>query len=329
MRARPGIAIALTLAAWLAAATGAVALDPLPLPAGAAQVVNHVARPAEIRLATGPFDGKAVPALTVTGLVSQGVWQAPGADAATLDLARPIRAALVAQDYEIIFECSDTGCGGFDFRYAIPVEPEPDMHVDLADFRYLAARRVGAGGAEHVAVLVSRSRSRSFVQIIAVTPPGTPQPADPAPDTAPPDTTPPDVAAPDPSSPFDTARVASALETDGRIALDDLVFASGDATLGPGPFASLAALAAYLDANPGRRIVLVGHTDATGDLDANIALSRRRAAAVADRLVDDHGLARDRIGAEGAGFLAPRATNLTDDGRRKNRRVEAMLASTR
>jgi OOP family OmpA-OmpF porin len=113
------------------------------------------------------------------------------------------------------------------------------------------------------------------------------------------------------------------------VALDDLVFDSGSADLGPGVFGSLASLSAYLAANPTRRITLVGHTDATGDLASNIALSKRRAESVRDRLVQTYGVPPDQIGAEGAGFLSPRASNLTAEGRTENRRVEAMLASTR
>ena len=41
------------------------------------------------------------------------------------------------------------------------------------------------------------------------------------------------------------------------------------------------------------------------------------------------GVEAGRIAAEGVGFLAPRATNQTDEGRQKNRRVEAVVTSTR
>ena len=72
--------------------------------------------------------------------------------------------------------------------------------------------------------------------------------------------------------------------------------------------------------------LLVGHTDMTGALDANIALSRRRAEAVRERLLRDHGLNRDRIDAQGAGWLAPRASNATKAGRAANRRVEVVVS---
>ncbi len=73
----------------------------------------------------------------------------------------------------------------------------------------------------------------------------------------------------------------------------------------------------------------MGHTDASGSLAANIALSERRAEAVADALVDRLGADRGRIVAEGVGFLSPIASNQTEEGRQQNRRVEVVVTSTR
>jgi OOP family OmpA-OmpF porin len=47
---------------------------------------------------------------------------------------------------------------------------------------------------------------------------------------------------------------------------------------------------------------------------------------VRDRLVAEHGIAPERLSAEGVGWLAPRATNATEAGREANRRVEAVVA---
>ena len=119
------------------------------------------------------------------------------------------------------------------------------------------------------------------------------------------------------------------LESTGSVVLEDLIFPSGAATLAEGDYASLRDLAAYLRDNPERTIALVGHTDASGGLDANIALSKRRAASVRDMLIGKHGAPAPRVAAEGVGFLAPRASNLTPEGRTENRRVEVMITSTR
>ena len=121
---------------------------------------------------------------------------------------------------------------------------------------------------------------------------------------------------------------AQALEATGAVALDDLAFEPGSSRLGPGDFASLAELADFLRASPERRVVLVGHTDASGSLAANTALSRARATAVRDRLIADFAVPAGQVSAEGAGYLAPRDTNLTEEGRARNRRVEVILTST-
>ena len=73
---------------------------------------------------------------------------------------------------------------------------------------------------------------------------------------------------------------------------------------------------------------MVGHTDAVGGLDGNVALSRRRASSVRDRLVGKYGVAGAQVTSDGVGFLSPRATNLTEAGRERNRRVEVILTST-
>lgn len=72
----------------------------------------------------------------------------------------------------------------------------------------------------------------------------------------------------------------------------------------------------------------VGDTDNSGGLEANIALSKKRAQAVPRQaLLQAQGVQDAQVTSEGVGPLAPRATNLTEEGRRKNRRVEAVLTS--
>jgi OOP family OmpA-OmpF porin len=134
------------------------------------------------------------------------------------------------------------------------------------------------------------------------------------------------IAAPALSIPADAGDIVAQLETAGHVVLADLDFASGSASLGDGPVQSLDAMVAYLLANPTRQITFVGHTDATGSLAANVALSRRRAEA-AQAYIVSRGVPAGQVAADGVGFLAPRATNLTAEGREANRRVEAVLIS--
>ena len=57
-------------------------------------------------------------------------------------------------------------------------------------------------------------------------------------------------------------------------------------------------------------------------MDYNLNLSQRRAKAVADALAMEFGIAPSRLTPAGAGMVAPVATNRTEEGRAKNRRVE-------
>ena len=84
-------------------------------------------------------------------------------------------------------------------------------------------------------------------------------------------------------------------------------------------------LADYLRQNPNTKIILVGHSDAIGGLDGNIAISKQRAEAVRQRLISKYGIRKSRITAEGIAFLSPRANNQTPEGREQNRRVEAVV----
>jgi outer membrane protein OmpA-like peptidoglycan-associated protein len=69
---------------------------------------------------------------------------------------------------------------------------------------------------------------------------------------------------------------------------------------------------------------LEGHTDSTGDPAANKKLSLDRATTVKDLLVAG-GVAEGRFGTAGAGSDKPIASNDTEDGRAKNRRLELVV----
>jgi outer membrane protein OmpA-like peptidoglycan-associated protein len=92
-------------------------------------------------------------------------------------------------------------------------------------------------------------------------------------------------------------------------------------SLKPISFVELDKLAKYLQKYPKIHIKLLGHTDNIGNKPANITLSLNRANAVKAYLVGKK-IAESRISFEGFGSSLPIATNDTDEGRAKNRRVE-------
>lgn len=259
-----------------------------------------------------------MPAVQAEGRVTLRAWRIPTPDLTTLQVLAPLREQLVAAGFDILFQCTAEDCGGFDFRFGTEVLPAPEMHVDLTQYRFLSAAQRPEDDAErgeYVSLLVSRNIAASFLQVIHVAPQGAEGAAALETGTR---------AVPGAAD----GEIAEALETRGRVVLNDLTFQTGSSSLGEGPFDSLQAIAAYLEAHPDRRIALVGHTDSVGGLEDNIALSRRRAASVADRLVSALGVERARISAEGMGYLSPVASNLSQEGREANRRVEAVLIST-
>ncbi len=82
--------------------------------------------------------------------------------------------------------------------------------------------------------------------------------------------------------------------------------------------------AASLAKYPSTRAMIVGHTDARGTAAYNADLSRRRAEATVDFIVQE-GVARTRLDASGRGETEPIATNDTEAGRTQNRRVEVAI----
>lgn len=81
-------------------------------------------------------------------------------------------------------------------------------------------------------------------------------------------------------------------------------------------------IAELLKENPDLKLNVVGHTDSTGELDYNIELSERRAKSLVEFLVNNYNIDEKRLNSFGVAPLAPEATNETENGRAKNRRVE-------
>ena len=104
----------------------------------------------------------------------------------------------------------------------------------------------------------------------------------------------------------------------------DLLFATDSASVRPDLRSDLNAVASSLLKYPNSRIEVIGHTDNTGSAAYNQDLSQRRAVAVAS-VLRESGVPNGRIAAYGRGEDQPIASNLTADGRAKNRRVEIII----
>jgi outer membrane protein OmpA-like peptidoglycan-associated protein len=112
------------------------------------------------------------------------------------------------------------------------------------------------------------------------------------------------------------------LADSGHVEVPGIFFDTAKSVLKPESDAALNEIAKLLQANPALKVWVVGHTDAIGSPESNMALSNARAAAVIQALAQKNGIDAKRLAPFGAGPYAPVATNKTDEGRAKNRRVE-------
>ncbi|MBI1392187.1 MAG: OmpA family protein [Alphaproteobacteria bacterium] len=111
------------------------------------------------------------------------------------------------------------------------------------------------------------------------------------------------------------------IEELGRTVLDGLFFDHDKATLTAESKPALDEIAKFL-ASTEKGFYVVGHTDSVGTFAYNQKLSADRAMAVRAALLQDYGVASDRLEAHGVGPLVPVFSNGTDGGKAKNRRVE-------
>lgn len=113
----------------------------------------------------------------------------------------------------------------------------------------------------------------------------------------------------------------------GKIALLDVFFETGKATLTNTSKRAVSNVTSLLKAMPGMQIEVRGHTDSTnntGDSTFNRTLSEHRAKAVKEALVKN-GIDAQRITATGFGDSMPIASNSTEEGRARNRRTEFVI----
>ena len=108
------------------------------------------------------------------------------------------------------------------------------------------------------------------------------------------------------------------------LTLGDVLFESGESTLAPGAARNIGKIAEFMLNYPERNAVIEGHTDSMGDEDFNLDLSRDRAFAVREALIQS-GVTANRISTQGFGEALPVASNTSSTGRQKNRRVDIIF----
>lgn len=242
--------------------------------------------------------------LAAEGALTRILYRVP-AERSPLEVLRNYEQALGERGFVTLFRCEREACGGRNFNHA--VTRTTALREQQKEQQYLLARLSRAEGDVLAAVYVVQStagggpdRGRSLVQLEVLE-----------------------------AKPMESRMVvieAPAMQRElsdrGRVAIYGVQFDHDSDRLRSDSRPQLEQIAALLRSQPGLRALVVGHTDASGGPQYNRELSLRRARAVVAALVSEHGIAGDRLLAEGVGMAAPVASNADEAGRALNRRVE-------
>jgi OmpA-OmpF porin, OOP family len=224
----------------------------------------------------------------------------------TLEVFRNYEQALRKARFTILFKCSNRECGGRPFNHTVK-KPYAGFAENYDDQRFLAAQLKRSTGEVYVSLYVVRNysaggptRNRIYTQldIIEIKKMQTGL------------------------IKVDANAMARSISATGRVALYGIYFDSNKAMIKSKSNIALAEIAKLLKKQRSLRLVVVGHTDNRGSFAHNMSLSKRRASAVMSALVRRHGIRANRLRYWGVGYLSPVATNRTEAGRARNRRVE-------
>jgi len=112
------------------------------------------------------------------------------------------------------------------------------------------------------------------------------------------------------------------LITEGKWSTTGILFDVNSDKIKPTSYGTLKQIAGVLSENADVKVKIIGHTDSDGKDDANLELSKKRAAAVKQALITEFSIDGERIQTDGAGESKPVADNNTPVGKAQNRRVE-------
>ena len=107
----------------------------------------------------------------------------------------------------------------------------------------------------------------------------------------------------------------------GKTIIYGIYFDTGSATIKPESEPALVEMVKLLNGSPELKVYVVGHTDNVGSLESNLKLSSDRAASVV-KAIAARGVTASRLKSAGVGPYSPVASNDTEGGKVKNRRVE-------
>lgn len=116
--------------------------------------------------------------------------------------------------------------------------------------------------------------------------------------------------------------MSEAIAERGSVALYGIYFDTNSAEVKAESAPTLEQIGKLMKAEPRLKLLVVGHTDSVGTFESNMDLSARRAKSVVQVLTSKHGVDGKRLVPVGVSFASPIASNRSEDGKGKNRRVQ-------
>jgi outer membrane protein OmpA-like peptidoglycan-associated protein len=118
------------------------------------------------------------------------------------------------------------------------------------------------------------------------------------------------------------ADMRSKLITEGKLVTRGILFDVNSDKIKPESYGVLKEISKALSENPDVKVRIIGHTDSDGTDEANLDLSKRRAASVKNALNSEFGIDLSRMETDGKGESEPFDQNNNPEGKANNRRVE-------
>ncbi len=257
----------------------------------------------EFTLPLGPVgdEGKFSKSQPLEGKITRIVYLAPQGRT-VLEVFRNYQGAFKKGGFETLFTCGPQGCGSSIANAYANSPDNQDYWGPQHGIRYISAKLARPEGDVYVSLLIDDqggdSRANAELYVIEMKPMES------------------DLIT------VDAASLANDLNRTGHASVYGIYFDTGKADIKPESEAAMKEIAKLLQSDPTLKLYVVGHTDNQGGLDMNMDLSRRRADAVLAALTTQNAVPAGRLRAFGCGPYSPVATNKTEEGRAKNRRVE-------
>ena len=259
--------------------------------------IESVSRRGHVGFPNGPFSVSDQSMEAVSGKITRQSWR----------INNPLRVETVLsamtnayerQGFKSRFRCKSVACGGFAFRYSLELTQAPDFLVDLDNYEYVDLRNereiltlfiTQLDGITYINQLHAQIPKDNKISLVEE---GTSLPPVP--------------------------------QNDARWVLGSVHFEVGSSKIAEKDDIEIQKIVDRLSLS-NEVAYVVGHSDQTGGLDANLSLSHARAASVRKVLIEEFGVSASRVIAKGVAFLAPIADNATKEGRNLNRRVEVVF----